>query len=106
MVNALVAVEAVCGVALGQLTQSPIAQPAFPPTPTATEVMLRGLLAAGLYGLLGIALMLIGFKLFDAITPKIDVQKELAENKNVALAIVVAAMLIGLALMLGRVISA
>lgn len=40
------------------------------------------------------------------ITPKIDVQKELAENKNIALAIVVAAMLIGLALMLGRVISA
>ncbi|MBY0309079.1 MAG: DUF350 domain-containing protein [Phycisphaerales bacterium] len=74
--------------------------------PTATELMLRGLLSAGLYGLLGIALMLVGFKLFDAITPNIDVQRELAENKNVALAIVVGAMLVGLALMLGRVISA
>jgi nitrate reductase gamma subunit len=81
-------------------------KPLFPDPPSSTELMLRGLLSASLYGVLGILLMLLGFWLFDLITPKIDVQKELAENKNIALAVVVAAMLIGLAIMLGRVISA
>jgi putative membrane protein len=76
------------------------------PAPTSGDIMLHGLLAATLYGLLGIVLMVVGFKLFDMITPKIDVQKELAENRNMAVAIVVGAMLIGLALMLGHVIAA
>ncbi|MFT3685325.1 MAG: DUF350 domain-containing protein [Phycisphaerales bacterium] len=74
--------------------------------PSAMELMLRGLLSAALYGVLGIGLLLLGFKLFDAITPKIDVQKELADNKNMAVAIVVGAVLIGIAVMLGHVISA
>lgn len=87
-------------------TSHVITQPIFPDPPSSIELMLRGLLSASLYGVLGIVLMLVGFKLFDAVTPKIDVQKELAENKNMALAVVVAAMLIGLAIMLGRVISA
>lgn len=105
MVNASTSATAAALSVLGQST-SPTSQPLFPASPTATEIMLHGLLAATLYGLLGIFLMLLGFKLFDLITPRIDVQKELAENKNMALAIVVAAMLIALAIMLGRVISA
>jgi uncharacterized membrane protein YjfL (UPF0719 family) len=49
------------------------------------------------FGIAGIILMLIGYKLFDLITPKIDVQKELAERQNVAVAIVVAAVILGVA---------
>jgi putative membrane protein len=55
----------------------------------------QGFLSSILFGLLGIALILFGFKLFDWITPKIDVQKELAEKHNIAVAIVVGAMIIG-----------
>ena len=106
MMNGTAVLQVVVESVLGQLDRSQITSQVFPPVLTSTEIMLNGLLAATLYGLLGIVLMLLGFKLFDMITPKIDVQKELAENKNIALAIVVAAMLIGLALMLGRVISA
>jgi putative membrane protein len=52
-------------------------------------------------GLLGIALAVIGFKVFDWITPRMDIEKELAEKNNVAVAIVVAAILLGVAYIVG-----
>jgi len=55
------------------------------------------LAAAGLFGVLGILLLAFGFKVFDWITPKLDVEKELAE-KNMAVAIVVGAVLIAIGL--------
>jgi putative membrane protein len=55
------------------------------------------LAAAGLFGLLGILLLAFGFKVFDWIWPKIDVEKELAE-KNLAVAIVIGAVLIAVGL--------
>ena len=36
----------------------------------------EALLAAVLFGLLGLLLVFIGYKLFDKITPRIDVEKE------------------------------
>ena len=65
---------------------------------------LYGAVASALFGLIGIALLLLGYWLFDKITPKIDVQKELCE-KNVAVAIVVAALLLGIAYMAAHVIQ-
>ncbi len=53
------------------------------------------LAAAGLFGVLGILLLAFGFKMFDWITPKLDVEKELAE-KNMAVAVVVGAVLIAI----------
>ena len=50
-----------------------------------------------IFGLVGILLMVIGFKIFDWITPKIDIQKELAEKHNLAVAIVIAAIILGVA---------
>lgn len=47
------------------------------------------------FGLVGIVLALVGFKLFDWLTPG-DLQKEVIENKNVAAAIVTAAMVLGI----------
>ncbi len=63
-------------------------------------------LSATLYGILGIILMLLGFKAFDWITPRIDVQKELAERNNMAVAVVVGAVMIAIAIIVGRVVSA
>ncbi len=63
------------------------------------------LLATAIFGLVGIVLMLGGFKLFDLMTPKIDLEKELGENKNVAVAIVVASVIIGIAMVVSAAMS-
>lgn len=55
----------------------------------------EGVASSVIYSLLGIALMLLAMKIFDWISPKIDVQTELAEKKNTAVAIVVAAVILG-----------
>ncbi len=66
--------------------------------------LLRGALASVLFGLIGIALLLLGYWLFDLITPRIDVQKELCE-KNIAVAIVVGALLLGIAYVAAHVVQ-
>jgi putative membrane protein len=62
-----------------------------------------GAVAALLFGIVGIVLLLLGYWLFDLITPKLNVQKELNE-KNVAVAIVVAALLLGIAYIAAHVV--
>jgi putative membrane protein len=57
------------------------------------------------FGLVGIVLLLLGYWAFDWITPRIDVQKELTE-KNMAVAIVVAALLFGIAFIAAHVVGA
>lgn len=54
------------------------------------------LLAAALYGLLGIALLVLGFKVFEWATPKLDVERKLQEG-SVAVAITVAGLLVAIA---------
>lgn len=66
--------------------------------------LLRGALLSLVFGGIGIVLLLAGYWLFDAITPHIDVQKELRE-KNMAVAIVVGALLLGIAYMAAHVIQ-
>jgi putative membrane protein len=63
-----------------------------------------GSLAAVVYGLIGIFLLIAGYKLFDWITPQIHVQKELYE-KNTAVAIVIAALLLGVAYIVAHVVG-
>ena len=48
----------------------------------------QGLLAAAVFGLLGIALLVIGFKVFEMFTPKVDVEQELAKG-NMAVGVTV-----------------
>ena len=62
-----------------------------------------GILLAPVYGLMGIALLLTGYWLFDRMTPQVHVQKELCE-KNLAVAIVVAALLLGIAFIVAHVV--
>lgn len=61
----------------------------------------EGFVASILWALLGIALMLLAVKVFDWISPKIDVQLELTEKKNTAVAIVVAAIVLGVSYVVG-----
>ena len=55
----------------------------------------EGFGASILYALLGILLMMFAIKLFDWISPKIDLQVELTDKKNTAVAIVVGAIILG-----------
>ncbi len=60
---------------------------------------------SAVYGLLGIVLLLLGYWLFGRIHhAQIDVQKELRE-KNMAVAIVVASLLLGIAYICAHVIQ-
>ena len=58
------------------------------------------LLSTATFGILGIVLMMLGFKAFHFMTPRIDIQKELAEHHNMAVATVIAAILLGIAIVL------
>ncbi len=53
------------------------------------------LFAAAAFGLLGIVLLAVGFKVFDLITPRLDIQKRLDEG-NVAVGIVIGALLLAI----------
>jgi len=55
------------------------------------------LIWAVIYGLLGIILIIAGYRIFDWVSP-IDVEKELSEKNNIAVAIVCAAVIIGIAI--------
>jgi putative membrane protein len=57
-----------------------------------------------IFGILGIGLIVLAVKIFDWISPKIDVQIELAEKKNTAVAIVVAAIVIGMSYLMATAI--
>jgi putative membrane protein len=57
------------------------------------------------FGVLGILLTLFGYKVFDWILPRIDVQKELGEKHNIAVAIVAAAVIISIGIVVSAAIS-
>jgi putative membrane protein len=56
-----------------------------------------------LFGVTGLLLLLLGYWLFDLITPRLDVQKELCD-KNVAVGMVVSALILGTAFIVGWVV--
>jgi len=57
-----------------------------------------------IFGILGIIIMAIGYVVFDKMIP-LDFNKEL-EQKNIAVAIVIAGLLIGIAIIVSRVVAA
>jgi len=66
---------------------------------------LGAVLGTLIFSLLGIVLTVFGFKLFDWMTPKINIEKELAENHNIAVAIVIAAMILGVSIIIAAVLA-
>jgi putative membrane protein len=62
-------------------------------------------LSSFVFGILGIAMAVGGFKLFDLVTPHIKVEQELAEKQNLAVAVVCAALILGISYIVARVVG-
>ncbi len=58
------------------------------------------LIYAATFGLLGVVMLLLGFKLFEWVTPKLDVEHKLQEG-NIAVGIVVGALLLAIGIVVG-----
>lgn len=72
----------------------------MPGAAAATVVPLwRLLLDATLFGIAGIVLLILGYYIWELVTPY-NLRRELHENKNLAVAIVVAAFIIGQAIVI------
>jgi uncharacterized membrane protein YjfL (UPF0719 family) len=69
------------------------------PIAATPEPLWRLLLDAALFGISGIVLLIIGYYVWELITPY-NLRKEIHENKNVAVAIVVAAFILGMAIVI------
>lgn len=59
----------------------------------------RLLADASIFGIVGVILLILGYYVWELITPY-NVRKELQENKNVAVAIVVASFILGMAIII------
>jgi len=66
--------------------------------------VLSNLGLSALFGLLGIIIMALGYIIFDKMIP-LDFNKELEKN-NMSVAIVIAGLLIGIAIIVSRVVGA
>ena len=55
------------------------------------------------FGLSGIALMFIGYWVFDKLTPRIDFAKELVDKANIAVGIMIGSLLLGIAIIVAAV---
>ena len=67
-------------------------------------LILRGAGASLVFGIVGIALLIIGYFFFDFLCRRIDIQEQLNKG-NIAVAIVVAALLIAIAIISAHVVS-
>jgi putative membrane protein len=57
-----------------------------------------------LFGILGIVLVLVGFKVFDRAITRVDLEKEIS-NGNIAAAILSAAVIVGISIIISAAIS-
>jgi uncharacterized membrane protein YjfL (UPF0719 family) len=62
------------------------------------------LLNSAVYGLLGIVLVIVGFKLFDFVTPG-NLQEEIVEKKNLAAAILAASVVLGICIVVAAAVG-
>lgn len=70
---------------------------------TLPENFLIGAIGSVIFGLIGIQLLILGFKLFDWLLPKVDFQESLNQNP-LAAAIVIAAFLYALGMIVSSVL--
>jgi putative membrane protein len=71
--------------------------------PAAQAPLGRLLVDVALFGLSGIALLIIGYYLWEMITPY-NLRREIHENKNLAVAIVAGAFVIGMGIVIAAAI--
>ncbi len=72
--------------------------------PKSLLMIVYWLLYTAAFGLLGIGLVVFGFKVFDWLTPRLDIQTELSQKHNLAVAIVCAAIILGLSVIVAAVV--
>jgi putative membrane protein len=63
-----------------------------------------GVFMSVVFGIVGIALAVLGFKVFDWITPRMNIQLELSEKHNIAVAIVIGAVILGVCYIVANVV--
>jgi putative membrane protein len=63
------------------------------------------ILSTIVFGVLGILLTVLGFKLFDWVTPRINIETELTERHNIAVAIVIAAVILGASIVIAAALT-
>ena len=68
------------------------------------ELTLSGLFSTVIYSLLGLGLMLGAYKALETVTP-FSVRKELEEDQNVALGIVIGCMMLGISIIIAATIA-
>jgi uncharacterized membrane protein YjfL (UPF0719 family) len=73
-------------------------------TPWALDALAWAVLSTVTFGLIGIALAIVGFKMFDYLTPG-NLEDEIVKKQNVAAAILGAAIVLGICLIVSRTIS-
>jgi putative membrane protein len=69
------------------------------------EAFFPDLVTTAAFGLLAILLIVLGYIVFDKLTPKLDFS-DLINKGNTAMAIVVGSFILGLCYVVGRVVSA
>ena len=70
------------------------------------EQLLNNLIACLVFGVVGIGLAALGFKVFDWMTPRVRIQQELADKQNLAVAIVMAAVILGTCYIVAHIVGA
>ena len=70
----------------------------------APTALLPALASMLIFAAVGIAVAILGYKLFDKCTPG-DLNKEIVENKNVAAAIVAGAVILGVSIIIAASIA-
>ena len=67
-------------------------------------INMKYIYAALAYSALGVVILGVSFKLFDLITPKVSLWSELVEKQNIAVAIFLASILIGMSLIISSAV--
>jgi putative membrane protein len=70
---------------------------------TLSETFWPSVISSAIFGLIGLVLLILGYKVFDWLTPSLHFQEELKKG-NVAVAIVVSVLLAAIAYVAGSVV--
>jgi len=65
--------------------------------------LLEAIVQTLVFGLIGIGLTIVGFKVFDAVIP-FNLEAEIAERQNIAVAILCGAMILGISLIVAAAV--
>ena len=80
-----------------------VAQETAAPTVTTGGMTPMAVVDTSVYSIMGLIILLVGFKVFDLFTPY-KLHKELAEDQNVAIGVMVAGLFIALAIVIASAI--